>query len=58
LIYSTSDEEQVGSDSNSPYATLANTEHFYQSIVWCDLPVKLLFTSEANCSFGDTETIV
>jgi DNA polymerase-1 len=56
-LFGFSDEEQVGSDANSPYATLATTEHFYQSVSG-DLPVKLLIQNlmkQTSVCF-DTET--
>ncbi|MFT7351055.1 MAG: DNA polymerase-1 [Flavobacterium sp.] len=56
-LFGFSDEEQVGSDANSPYSNLATTEHFYQSVTG-DLPVKLLIQNlmkQTSVCF-DTET--
>ncbi len=56
-LFGFSDEESGEIKNNSHYATLENTEHFYQ-IIQGDLPVKLLLqnlTNQKSVCF-DTET--
>ena len=56
-LFGFSDEESGEEKSHSHYATLENTEHFYQ-IIQGDLPVKLLLqnlTNQTSVCF-DTET--
>ena len=56
-LFGFSDGEDLTENSNSFYATLENTEHFYQSIQG-DLPVKLLLQNLINQTSVcfDTET--
>ncbi len=56
-LFGFSDGEDLTENSNSFYATLENTEHFYQSIQG-DLPVKLLLQNLMNQTSVcfDTET--
>lgn len=56
-LFGFSDEESGEVKSGSPYATLADTEHFYQ-IIQGDLPVKLLLQNLQNQTSVcfDTET--
>ncbi len=56
-LFGFSDEENSEVNTNSHYATLENTEHFYQ-IIQGDLPVKLLLQNLMNQTSVcfDTET--
>ena len=56
-LFGFSDDSDVASSTNSYYATLENTEHFYQ-IIQGDLPVKLLLQNLLNQKSVcfDTET--